>query len=67
MPPAMQDVAVLRVVVRNDFSRDLAGMLLDRLRSAVARLQRGAAVPADDEHRSAFHQRALRIGGSRHG
>ena len=55
MPPAMQDVAVLRVVVRNDFSRDLAGMLLDHLRWAVARLERGAAAPGDEERRSAFH------------
>jgi glutamate decarboxylase len=55
MPPALQDVAVLRVVVRNDFSRDLAGMLLDHLRWAVARLERGAAAPGDDERRSAFH------------
>jgi glutamate decarboxylase len=55
MPPAMQDVHVLRVVVRNDFSRDLAGMLLDDLRWAVERLQRGAAVRGDEDGRSAFH------------
>ncbi len=55
MPPAMQDVAVLRVVVRNDFSRDLAGMLLDHLRWAVQRLERGAAAPATRQRRSAFH------------
>ncbi|MDX6676459.1 MAG: glutamate decarboxylase [Solirubrobacteraceae bacterium] len=55
MPPAMQDVAVLRVVVRNDFSHDLAGMLLNHLRWAVARLQRGAATRADEDSRSAFH------------
>jgi glutamate decarboxylase len=55
MPPALQDVHVLRVVVRNDFSRDLAGMLLDDLRWAVERLQRGAAVRGDLDNRSAFH------------
>ena len=55
MPPAMQDVEVLRVVVRNGFSRDLAGMLLDDLRWAVERLQRGAAVRGDADNRSAFH------------
>ena len=55
MPPALQDVDVLRVVVRNDFSRDLAGMLLDDLRWAVERLQRGAAARGDMDSRSAFH------------
>jgi glutamate decarboxylase len=55
MPPALQDVAVLRVVVRNDFSHDLAGMLLDDLCWAVGRLQRGAALPGDEDRRSAFH------------
>ena len=55
MPPAMQDIDVLRVVVRNDFSHDLAGMLLDDLRWAVERLERGAGVLGDDHSRSAFH------------
>jgi glutamate decarboxylase len=55
MPPAMQDVAVLRVVVRNDFSRDLAGMLLDDLRWTVDRLHRGAVLRDDEHSRSAFH------------
>ena len=31
LPPALEDVSVLRVVVRNGFSRDLAKMLLDDL------------------------------------
>jgi glutamate decarboxylase len=53
MPPALQDVAVLRIVVRNGFSRDLAEMLLDDLRWAVARLSRG--VHASSESASAFH------------
>ena len=55
MPPALQDVAVLRIVVRNDLSRDLAGMLVEHLRWAVARLERGAALPGDEHRRSAFH------------
>jgi glutamate decarboxylase len=55
LPPAMQDVAVLRIVVRNDFSHDLAGMLLDHLRWAVRRLERGAAAPGDEPRPSAFH------------
>jgi glutamate decarboxylase len=36
MPPGAEDVAVLRVVVREGFSRDLAGELLEHLREAVA-------------------------------
>jgi glutamate decarboxylase len=55
MPPDMQDVDVLRVVVRNDFSHDLAGMLLEDLRWAVGRLQRGAGTRGDEPNRSAFH------------
>jgi glutamate decarboxylase len=55
MPPALQDVAVLRVVVRNDFSRDLAGMLLGDLSWAVERLARGAPASGEDHTRSAFH------------
>jgi glutamate decarboxylase len=55
MPPAMQDVAVLRVVVRNDFSRDLAGMLLDHLQWAVGRLERDRAAHPVEDNRSAFH------------
>ncbi len=35
MPENAQDEAVLRIVVREGFSRDLAGMLLDDLRQAV--------------------------------
>jgi glutamate decarboxylase len=40
MPEGAEDVAVLRVVVREGFSRDLAAMLLDDLRAAVARLEK---------------------------
>jgi glutamate decarboxylase len=38
MPPALDDVAVLRIVVRNGFSRDLAGDLVDDLHRVVERL-----------------------------
>ena len=37
-PPDLEDVHVLRIVVRNGFSRDLAGLLLDDLRQATERL-----------------------------
>jgi len=36
MPPKVEDLAVLRVVVREGFSRDLADMLLADLKKAVA-------------------------------
>ncbi len=36
MPDAAEEVAALRVVVREGFSRDLAGELLDGIREAVA-------------------------------
>ena len=39
MPPALEDTSVLRIVVRNGFSRDLAGMLVDDLREVDARLR----------------------------
>jgi glutamate decarboxylase len=39
MPPDAQDVAVLRIVVREAFSLDLADALLEDLRSAIERLR----------------------------
>ncbi len=39
MPDDATDVAVLRIVVREGFSRDLADMLLDELAKAVAHLE----------------------------
>ncbi len=46
MPPALDEVAVLRVVVRNGFSRDLAELLLDDLTRTVARLHADRPDPA---------------------
>ena len=56
MPPGMDNVSVLRVVVRNGFSRDLAEMLLANLKTVTQRLGSGAAVRATGaaEH-TAFH------------
>jgi len=54
MPPNMEDVGVLRVVVRNGFSHDLGHMLLDDLAWAVKRLGAGPASFSADQ-RSAFH------------
>jgi glutamate decarboxylase len=52
MPPALDEVAVLRVVVRNGFSRDLAELLMDDLTRTVARLHANHPDPAT---RVGFH------------
>lgn len=39
MPPNIQDVVVMRVLVRHGFTRDMADMLLEDVRRAVAWLQ----------------------------
>ena len=54
MPPKLEDVGVLRVVVRNGFSHDLGHMLLDDLAWAVRRLEAGPSGFSADQ-RSAFH------------
>jgi glutamate decarboxylase len=38
MPSGLDDVAVLRIVVRNGFSRDLAALLIEHLKHVVKRL-----------------------------
>jgi glutamate decarboxylase len=52
-PPALTDLAVLRVVVRNGFGQDLADHLVEDLRRAVDRLtatgRPGRAAPAGEE------------------
>jgi glutamate decarboxylase len=54
MPPDLEDVHVLRVVVRNGFGRDLARSFVDDLARAVERLERsgGRVAPGD---RAGFH------------
>ncbi len=54
MPAGMSDVAVLRIVVRNGFSRELAALLLQDLRTVVARLD-GGRPPRSGEERTGFH------------
>jgi glutamate decarboxylase len=54
MPPALEDLGVPRVVVRNGFSRDLASLLLRDLGRAVARLSKNGGAPSD-EVRGSFH------------
>ncbi len=53
MPPAIEDMAVLRIVVRNGFGRNLADRLLDDLRRATERLGGKAHPSAQD--RTGFH------------
>ena len=56
LPPALDDVSVLRVVVRNGFSRDLAKMLLGDLEKVMKRLATWAGPgPASSEQRESFH------------
>ncbi len=42
MPEGAEDVAVLRVLVREGFSRDLADELLKAIRAAVAFLEKSS-------------------------
>ena len=53
-PANREDLAVLRVVCRNGFTHDLAGMLLDDLRAAVAQLA-APLPPRPARDATAFH------------
>jgi glutamate decarboxylase len=53
MPPAIEDMAVLRIVVRNGFGRNLADALLEDLRSVIQRLDGSAHRSA--QGRTGFH------------
>ena len=57
MPPAIDDLAVLRVCVRNGFSRDLASLLLADLGHALAHVEALAGhLPVPNvSKRAAFH------------
>ena len=56
MPPALEDVAVLRVVTRNGFSRDLAKMLLGDLQKVLKKLAMSTGPgPGPTEDRAGFH------------
>ena len=54
MPPDLEDVHVLRVVVRNGFGRDLARSFVDDLARAVERLESDGG-PVDPGDRAGFH------------
>ncbi len=55
MPPALEDMHVLRIVVRNGFTRDLAGMLLADLNHVVDHLGGRGSADADPKVRAGFH------------
>jgi glutamate decarboxylase len=46
LPPALEETSVLRIVVRNGLSRDLAGMLIRDLEHTVERLSHPSSHPA---------------------
>lgn len=50
MPEGAQDVAVLRIVVREGFSRDLAARLIGDLADVCARLEHGVQIKASKRH-----------------
>jgi len=54
LPADLQDTTVMRIVVRNGLSRDLAGMLLDDIRRQVTLLDAHPPLVPDGERR-AFH------------
>jgi len=54
MPPGLEDMAVLRVVVRNGFSRDLAALFVGDLGRVIERFEAPRRRP-DDDTRTGFH------------
>jgi glutamate decarboxylase len=54
LPPNLDHTAVLRVVVRNGFSRDLAQLLARDLRRAISQLEAAGGLPPH-LHRTGFH------------
>jgi glutamate decarboxylase len=55
MPPGMEDMHVLRVVVRNGFSRDMAELLVRDLRRVVERLEQAGGDDVGAGRRTGFH------------
>ncbi|HET8560366.1 MAG TPA: glutamate decarboxylase [Marmoricola sp.] len=55
MPPNREDLTVLRVVVRNGFSHDMAELFLRDLRNAIGWLDGLAAPMPGEDHPSSFH------------
>ncbi len=56
LPPKMEDVTIMRVVVRNSFSMDLAHLLLEDIRRAIGILDEGGiSRTADASDDKPFH------------
>jgi glutamate decarboxylase len=58
LPADLEDVGVLRIVIRNGFSRDLAELLLSDLRKHVQMLSTAGQTPmplVPEGHRESFH------------
>ncbi len=55
LPADLTHVAVLRIVVRNGFSRDMADRLLSDLRAVVRRLGKLTAALPEEEGQESFH------------
>jgi glutamate decarboxylase len=64
LAPNAQEIAVLRVVVRESFSRDMADLLADDLRHTVHLLQARGPVPSPARH--ARRPRIAAAAGARH-
>ena len=54
LPPDLDDVAVLRIVVRDDFSRELGESLVEDLRRCIDRIGHRVS-PDSDQVRTSFH------------
>ena len=56
LPPRLEDTTIMRVVVRNSFSMDLARLFLDDLKRAVSHLQSlDGRLARVEESQTAFH------------
>ena len=54
-PENLQDIAVLRIVVRNGFSRDLGRVLLEDIGRETVRLEKRGGAPREDQRESFHH------------
>ncbi|MBV9321950.1 MAG: glutamate decarboxylase, partial [Mycobacterium sp.] len=54
LPANLQDTAVLRIVIRNGFGRDLAQLLVRDLNRAITRLEQAGGL-SPHTHRTGFH------------
>lgn len=56
LPPDMEEVTIMRIVVRNGFSMDLAQLFLMNLKQAVSYLDSmDGPIPHDTKHDNGFH------------